>query len=901
MPGLIFHLIPHTHWDREWYLPRAAFQARLVPVLDDLIERLQADAGYRSFLLDGQTVLVADYLRARPEREAEVKALVKTGRLQVGPWYVLADELIPSGEALVRNLLCGAADADRLGGRLDVLYSPDAFGHPAAWPTLAREFGIRYGVLWRGLGGEAGQERDLYRWRGPDGSDVLLWHLPPAGYGIGAALPADPARLLGAWAPVRSALIERAGSKHIPVFVGADHHAAHPDVSRLRDLLAELDLQSAFRVSRLDEFFQAVGEAAKPAPLAGELRWSYRYAWTLQGVHATRAPLKRRYSAAELFLERLAEPLAALARRAGGRDRRPLLEVAWRTLVECQFHDAIAGCASDAVAVAVEARLASVEAAAQEIVRGSACDAVRHDPDAARESAGHAQPALVLWNPAARPRGGVVVADVTLFRRDVLVGPPAGRVPREGEGYRPFGLVGADGRALPFQLLDRLHDTERLDAARHYPDQDEVDRVRVAFRARSVPGLGFDVLKLSEERGLEPGSPGRRPGGEGASVKGHSLMNHWMEVALEPSGALALHDRRSGERFFDVLRLEDGGDAGDTYTYCPPAHDRVVRAAGPIKVRRLAAGPLVAGLEAVFGMRAGNGVTHGRRANGVARNGPGHVDVRLVVMLHADSPIVRCILDVDNQAVWHRLRARLPTSLSGVAAVAGTAFGSVARPPAGASAADYPLETPVATAPAHRFVAAADGRRGLVLLAPGFFEYEWTARGDLVLTLLRSVGELSRGDLPTRPGHAGWPTPTPLAQCLGTSRIEVAIGPVSQAEVERGEIIPQLWEDVFVPVRGFWLRDAVRLAPEPVDITLEGTGLVLSAVKPAQQGSPMLLRCFNAAGRKAAGAWRFGDGVKSAHRVRADERESRALVLEGRGKTVRFVAEPHEIVTILVS
>jgi hypothetical protein len=41
--------------------------------------------------------------------------------------------------------------------------------------------------------------------------------------------------------------------------------------------------------------------------------------------------------------------------------------------------------------------------------------------------------------------------------------------------------------------------------------------------------------------------------------------------------------------------------------------------------------------------------------------------------------------------------------------------------------------------------------------------------------------------------------------------------------------------------------------------------------------------------------------VKSAHRVRADERESLALVLEGRGKTVRFVAEPHEIVTILVT
>src|SRR5438128_7245909 len=189
MTGVIFHLIPHTHWDREWYLPRAAFQARLIPALDDLIERLQADAGYRSFLLDGQTVLLADYLRARPEREGDVKALVKTGRLQVGPWYVLADELIPSGESLVRNLLLGAADAQRLGGRLDVFDSPDAFGRPAWWSDVVVGFGSRCGVVWRGSGGEPGQARDLYRWRGPHGPDVLLWQPPPAGCEIARASP----------------------------------------------------------------------------------------------------------------------------------------------------------------------------------------------------------------------------------------------------------------------------------------------------------------------------------------------------------------------------------------------------------------------------------------------------------------------------------------------------------------------------------------------------------------------------------------------------------------------------------------------------------------------------------------------------------------------------------------
>jgi len=880
MTGLIFHLIPHTHWDREWYLPRAAFQARLVAVMDDLIERLQADPGYRSFLLDGQTVLVEDYLRARPDREGDVRALVKTGRLQVGPWYVLADEQIPSGEALIRNLLLGAADAERLGGRLDVLYSPDAFGHPAAAPTLAREFGMRSAVVWRGLGGEAGQERDLYRWSGPDGRDVLLWHLPPAGYESGAALPADAERLFVAWAPVRRALVQRATGKHVPVFIGADHHAPHPDVPRLRDLLAELDPQSAFRVSRLDEFFQATADGAKAAPLSGELRWSYRYAWTLQGVHGTRAPLKRRYSAAELALARMAEPLAALARRGGGRDRRPLLELAWRTLVRCQFHDAIAGCASDDVARAVAERLTSVEALTREIVRGGVHDLVRHDPDGARSRAASASPALVLWNPAPRSRRGVAIADVTLFRRDVLVGPPGDRVPRGGDGYRPFGLAGADGRVVPVQVLDRRRRTERLDAARHYPDQDEVDEVRVAFRAPAVPGLGLATAGLT----FAGGASGARRAAEEVSVRGRSLVNRWIEVTLEPTGALALHDRESGERFSDVLGIEDGGDAGDTYSYCPAAGDRVVRAVGPIRMRRVAAGPLVAALEGRFDV--------GRRAG-----------IRLVVMLHADSPMVRCILDVDNWATWHRLRARLPTGLPGAAAVSGTAFGAVARPPVAAEAADYPLETPVRTAPAHRFVAAASGTRGLALLAPGFFEYEWTRGGDLLVTLLRSVGELSRGDLPTRLGHAGWPTHTPLAHCQGASRVELALVPVSQSQVERGDVIPGLWEDAFLPLQGFWLRDAVGLVPANVDIALEGSGLVPSAVKPAQQGSPMVLRCYNATGRKAAGAWRFGgdDTVKSAHRVRADERESVALVLEGRGKTVRFTAEPHEIVTILVT
>jgi alpha-mannosidase len=881
MTGLSFHLIPHTHWDREWYLPESLFLTRLVSTLDDLLARLQFDTDTR-FLLDGQTILLEDYLRVRPEREPDVAELVRAGRLQVGPWYVLADEFIPSGESLIRNLLAGQADAGRLGGRADVLYSPDAFGHPAVWPTLAAEFGMRYGVIWRGLGGEAGQERDLYRWRGPDGREVLLYHLPPDGYEVGAGLAADVERLPRAWNRVRAMLVPRASTRHIAVFVGADHHAAHPAVGRLRALLEHLEPTSEFRISRLHDFFAAASAEATALPvLCGELRWSYGYTWTLQGVHATRAPLKRRHAVTELSLGSMAEPLAALAHATRGGDRRPLLRHAWRTLLQSQFHDSIAGTTSDPVAQRVELRLDDARHIASEISRVSLDDLVGNIPDRARAKPEGTAPRLVLWNPVPRRRTAVVVADLSWFRRDVLVGPPGDRMSRVGPGYHPFHLRGVAGE-VPVQLLGHRPGQERIDAPHHYPDQDEVDWTRVGFRTPEIGGLGLAVLEVGEHLS----APLRGT----AWQRGRALGNEFLEVRVAPNGSLQLLDRRNQERFRELFVVESGGDVGDSYTYCPPPRDRVRRAHGGVRVRPLAAGPLVASMEAGWRMPAGRG-PRGERT--------GIVAIRLIVTLYAGCPSVRCTLEIDNRASNHRLRLRTTTGLRGGNAIAGSHFGTTARP-AVAATSTYPRETPVATAPGHRFVARAEGQRGLAIFAPGFFEYELSHKGDLLVTLLRSVGQLSRAHLPTRPGHAGWPVAIPLAQCHGVERLQLGIAPVTGAELENGTTLPELWEDLFLPVRGVWLRQASPLSPVPIDVRLEGYGLVFSGVKPAEQGDGMVLRCYNTTGRPTAGLWHLSEPVSSAGRARADERTLHEIRLGEGGRIVPFHAAAHEIVTIMV-
>jgi alpha-mannosidase len=883
MAGYTFHLIPHTHWDREWYLPQSSFLPRLVAALDDLLDRLRSEPD-STFLLDGQTVLLEDYLRVRSDREAELSELVRAGRLQIGPWYVLADELIPSGESLLRNLLLGRADAARLGARTDVLYSPDAFGHPAVWPQLAGEFGIRFGVVWRGLGGEPGQECDLYRWRSPDEKEVLLYHLPPDGYEIGAALPAEPERLARTWSRVRSGLVERAATRQVAVFVGADHHAAHPALSDLRAHLARLEAGNDVRISRLYDFFVAASAEATGAPvITGELRWSYGYTWTLQGVHSTRAPLKRRHARAELALAGIADPLAALSLVLTARDQRPLLNYAWRLLLQSQFHDSIGGCTSDAVAKQVDARLDDARSVSSEIARTSLDALVRNDPDRVRAEPESGEPQLVLWNPVPRRRRAVAVADLSWFRRDVLVGPPGERTPRVGPGGRPCHLIAASGDVVPLQLLDRGSGQERLDAPHHYPDQDEVDWTRVAFTTPELTGFGLTSLSVGA---------GARSPSAAVWLEGRRMGNELMEVSVAPGGSIELTDRRTRQRYSDLIGFESGGDEGDTYSYAPPSRDRLHRTRGARGVRVLARGPLVAALEVRWSLPAGR-----RRQS--SRSGV--VDLRLTLSLHAGSPALRCSLLIENRAEDHRLRMRVPTRLPGGVSLAGGQFGTQARAGLAAGGRRYPRETPVATAPAHRYVGRAVKSRGLALLAPGFFEYELTAGGELMMTLLRAVGQLSRSDLPTRPGHAGWPVATPLAQCPGPERLHFALAPVSQGQLEGGTVLPELWEDLFLPIQPVFLRQASPLTVPAFEVRLEGAGLVFSALKPAETGEALALRCFNATPKPAAGTWHLSSPVAGAQRARADEQGLHEIRLGEGGRSIPFHAAPREIVTIMVT
>ncbi len=257
----------HTHWDREWHQPFQVFRLRLVRLIDRLLGILDRDPAFRHFHLDGQTVVLEDYLEMRPERARDMRRSIRTGRIGVGPWYVLPDEFLVDGESIIRNLQRGMRIAAEFGWVTKVGYLPDQFGHIFQMPQILRGFGIDTAVAWRGLEYDRTVHNEFI-WKGPDGSSILGVHLPARGYGGLTNLSADPAAGMERVKRALDFLAARAASGCVLLLNGDDHAFPDPGIPEFIPA-ANTQLESVHIVQgSLEEFFAAVRDRVDRSELA---------------------------------------------------------------------------------------------------------------------------------------------------------------------------------------------------------------------------------------------------------------------------------------------------------------------------------------------------------------------------------------------------------------------------------------------------------------------------------------------------------------------------------------------------------------------------------------------------------------------------------------------------------
>jgi hypothetical protein len=766
-------IVPHTHWDREWYLPFQTFRMRLVILLDRLLPRLEADPGYAHFLLDGQMAAVDDYLAVRPEARSRLERLVRAGRLAMGPWYTLPDEFLVSGETLVRNLQLGLATAARLGGAMDVGYLPDMFGHVAQMPQILSGFGFADAVVWRGV--PAAIDRTAFWWSAPDGSTVRAEYLP-TGYGNGSATPRDPAALLErleAWETEHASMLD---GGPLLWMNGTDHEVPQPwlpEVVAAANDNGQYDLV----ISSLADHLRSGPTDGLPAWM-GELRSGAR-ANVLMGVTSNRVDVRVAAARAEQALERIAEPLAALFTEP---DEWPgaLLDEAWLAMIRNAAHDSVCACSVDEVCTAVLHRYHEARQIAEGITHASLTALARS----------LTAPGWVAVNPTARARSGVV--EVVVFgdvpdgaqvvrrepaRREMfrLRGDSARAVLGDMVGWTPgIGAVTftqtddgsievvlhADG--APGEAAVRAAVVDRLAALQaHRPDAEvrcsiaQVPSTVVALRTPVIEGFGWSPV-----HGAAPDDP------PAAIVDAATLSNGVVTVRVNEWDGTYSIDGVSG-----LGRLVDGGDAGDTYNYDPPANDVLVEGPAEVRLEPIEAGPVRASLRVV------STYCWPDRVNAGTRHGNVMAEVATTLTIVQGERLVRVTTELTNRARDHRLRVHFPLPEKADRSRAECAFAVVER---GLHAEGGPTERALPTFPSRRFVQAG----GLTFVHEGLHEYELVdidrgGASELAVTLLRATGWLSRGPMAYRPLPAGPEIATEGSQVQGhhTLRYGLVVGP----------------------------------------------------------------------------------------------------------------------------
>lgn len=847
------HIISHTHWDREWYLPYEKHHVRLVELVDALLDKLDGDSAFRSFYLDGQTIILEDYLQVRPENKERLEQHIRAGRILIGPWYILQDAFLTSGEANVRNMQIGHQDAKKYSTPAKIGYFPDTFGLVGQTPQLMKQSGINNVFFGRGVKptgfnntvSEGDYESSFSEliWEGPDGSKVL-GILFANWYSNGNEVPVDEAEAKAFWDRKLSDAEKYAATGELLFMNGCDHQPLQLDLPEAIRTAEKLYPDTKFIHSNFPDYLNELDRALDGRELStvkGELRSQRNDGWgTLVNTASARVYLKQMNQEGQALLEKVAEPLASVAHLLGKDYPHHLFTYAWKTLMQNHPHDSICGCSVDEVHREMVTRFEKSRHVAETLIDDSKqviADAVNTSVFAAY---GEDPLPVIAMNTTGWTRTGTVTVELDAARLYLREGLGVEETGRRMKAVDLSGreLVDAEGNTVPCTVEDLglLFGYDLPDDKFRQPYM--CRKVKLTFLAQDIPALGLSTYAWVRRDAKTAAQPASLLTGDKV------LENESLKVELAQDGSFTLTDKANGKTYRDLGIYEDTGDIGNEYMYRQPEGTTPLTTKGlAADIRVLEDAPYRASLEInhtweipvsadeKLDEEQRELVYFPRRKAGRS-NEVTMITLRTVISLEAAGKGVQIETTINNTAKDHRVRALFPTDIEASTLSVDSMFEVAERDIVPAPEWENPSNTQHQQA----FVDVSGEGAGLTVANLGLNEYEVLrdGRNTIAITLLRSVGELGDWGL----------FPTPEAQCLDTYTVRMELIPHSGDGIASGAYTEAYQFQIPWTVCQTGVHEG-PLAPVYKPFQWEGAELAFSSLKMNQETGDLLLRWYN--------------------------------------------------------
>jgi len=872
-------LVSETHWDREWYLTFQEFRVRLIKMMESVIEILNHDSRYKSFTLDGQTILIEDYLEIKPDEEFKLKNLIQERRLLVGPMYVMPDEFLVSGESLIRNLMIGHKIARRFGSVMKVGYSPDPFGHIAQLPQILQGFEIPAVLFWRGLGNQFSKKglNIEFFWKAPGNAASVLASVMKLSYGSVANLSTKKKNGVykKALQKLNWAISKLENFTATPVILlnsGTDHSFANPVLPEIVDQWNELNPEKCMELGNFEEYVNKV-MASKPnlQSYKGELRGS-KYIHLLSGVLSTRMWVKQLNSRIEHLYEKYIEPLSTITWVVNNHRNlkypSEFILNGYKWLLKNHPHDSICGCSIDQVYEEMKIRYLWAEQMGLEVLKNSllTLDEVIHIQEDAVDRI-H----LVVYNPLPWKRRDVVQFNILTDMKRVGI-----------KAAKNFNLCDYNDKEIEYQIKE-INEVPRF---RHVNSKS----YKCEFIGE-IPACGFSIYYL------KPNNTSSLQDQQHTNIisTNNMIENQYYKITAADNGEVTLFDKESQVWYKNIYQVDDIGDWGDLYDFSGPRKgqsDTVFSTKNnlPLNVSTQIYGSISKSLLIEYDFKLPISLSSDRKKREeILVSNP----ISITLTVYESIRRVDININVENKSRDHKLRIKFPTSIKTEEIKSDGHFHVISRPVDIPEGSDW-NQKPTTTNYNEQFVAVSDNNRTHAILNKGLPEYDATKNDDgtvtLGITLLRCVEWLSRFDLNSRDINAGPDLNTPEAQCIGSHLFELSL--IIENNNHGLENLHRYGQEFSNPLMAFCpamintnmgANDRIILAPLGIlypyrlkkhverksflpaqfsFLSIDNKSIALSILKKAEEGDDMIIRLYNLSAQPQIGKLSFWDDLQ---------------------------------------